>query len=65
MKIDECIINEKATRLIDGLLDPDLIYDTSGELRELAVLTLGRIRGILDMAGALKGEMKDEQKDIR
>lgn len=60
MKIDENIINEKAIEMIYQLIDPDLIYDTSGELRDLAVLTLGRVRGILDMAGALKGELKNE-----
>lgn len=64
MKIDENTINEKAIELIDELVSYDFIYDTD-DLKEFAVLSMGIVRGILDMAGALKGEMKDEQKDIR
>ncbi len=64
MKIDENIINEKAMELIDELVSYDFIYDTD-DLKEFAVLSMGIVRGILDMAGELKGELKNEQKDIR
>lgn len=64
MKIDENIINEKAIELIDELVSYDFIYGTDGR-KEFAVLSMGIVRGILDMAGALKGELKNEQKNIR
>ena len=64
MRIDENIINEKAIELIDELVSYDFIYDTD-DLKEFAVLSMGIVRGTLDMAGALKGELKNEQKDIR
>ena len=64
MKIDENIINEKAIEMIDELVSYDFIYGTDGR-KEFAVLSMGIVRGILDMAGALKGELKNEQKNIR
>lgn len=60
MKIDECIINEKAIELIDELVSYDFIYDTDNR-KEFAVLSMGIVRGILDMAGALKGELKNDR----
>ena len=60
MKIDECIINEKAMALIDEFVSYDFIYDTD-DRKEFAVLTIGIVRGILDMAGALKGELKNDR----
>lgn len=67
MNADECIINEKALELIDRSMDYELIYDAEADFEksELTAVTLGMIRGILDMAGALKGELKNEQKNIR
>lgn len=66
MKIDEnIIINEKAMELIDELICYDDIYAAGTDPKAYAVATLGIVRGILDMAGALKGELKNEQKNIR
>ncbi|MEI3504162.1 MAG: hypothetical protein V8Q42_11110 [Anaerovoracaceae bacterium] len=65
MKIDECIINEKAMALIDEFICYDDIYAAETDPRAYAVATLGIVRGVLDMAGALKGELKNEQKNIR
>ena len=64
MTIDKNILNAKAMELIDELTSYDFIYDTD-DLKEFAVLSMGIVRGILDMAGELKGELKNEQKDIR
>ena len=60
MKIDENIINENAMALIDELVSYDFIYDTD-DRKEFAVLSMGIVRGILDMAGALKGELKNDR----
>ncbi len=61
--IDECIINEKALKLIDRSMDYELIYDAEADLEksELTAVTLGMIRGILDMAEAMKGELKNDK----
>lgn len=59
MKIDENIINEKAMELIDELVSYDFIYDTD-DLKEFAALSMGIVRGIMDMAGELKGELKND-----
>nr|DAT70319.1 MAG TPA: hypothetical protein [Caudoviricetes sp.] len=61
MKIDECIINEKAIELIDELICYDDIYAAGTDPRAYAVATLGIVRGMLDMAGALKGELKNDR----
>ena len=62
MEIDENIINEKALKLIDENVGYNLMYDASVDLKEteLATTTLGIVRGILDMAEAMKGELKNE-----
>ena len=65
MKIDENTINEKALKLINELICYDDMYAAGTDPKAYAVATLGIVRGILDMAGALKGELKNEQKDIR
>ena len=62
MKIDENSINEKAVELIDKLVNYDFIYETD-DLEEFAVMTMGIVRGILDMAEALKGEMKNDRRE--
>lgn len=62
MKIDENSINEKAVELIDKLVNYDFIYETD-DLEEFAVMTMGIVRGILDMAEALKGELKNDRRE--
>lgn len=57
MKIDECIINEKAMELIDELICYDDMYAAGTDPKAYAVATLGIVRGILDMAGAMKKEI--------
>lgn len=61
MKIDECIINEKAMELIDELVCDDDIYAAGTDSKAYAVATLGIVRGILDMAWVLKGELKNDR----
>lgn len=61
MKIDENIINEKAMELIDELVCDDDIYAAGTDPKAYAVATLGIVRGILDMAWALKGELKNDR----
>lgn len=61
MKIDENIINEKAMALIDELICYDDMYAAETDPKAYAVATLGIVRGILDMAGALKGELKNDR----
>lgn len=62
MEIDENIINEKALKLINENVGYNLMYDASVDLKEteLATTTLGIVRGILDMAEAMKGELKND-----
>lgn len=57
MKIDESCINHNAVRLIDGVWD---MSRTAGEEEgmKLAAMTLGYIKGITDMANALKEALK-------
>ena len=62
MKIDENSINEKAVELIDKLVNYDFIYETD-DLEEFAAMTLGIVRGILDMAEAMKGELKNDRRE--
>lgn len=59
--IDECIINEKALKLIDELICYDDIYAAGTDPKVYAVATLGIARGILDMAEAMKGELKNDE----
>ena len=61
MKIDENTINEKALKLINELICYDDMYAAGTDPKAYAVATLGIVRGILDMAGALKGELKNDR----
>lgn len=63
--IDENTINEKALKLINENVGYNLMYDASVDLKEteLATTTLGIVRGILDMAEALKGELKNDRRE--
>lgn len=63
MKIDENSINKKALKLINELICHDDIYAAVTEPKAYAVATLGIVRGILDMAEALKGELKNDRRE--
>lgn len=56
MKIDEASINHNALRLIDDIVT----WDLSGneEMHDIQLMTLGYIKGITDMAEALKEVLK-------
>lgn len=56
MKIDESCINHNAVRLIDGSWEN--ISGLEGEGEALQIMTLGYIKGITDMAKALKEVLK-------
>lgn len=55
MKIDEENINHNAVRLIDELDVWDLIGD---DMHDYQVMTLGYIKGVTEMAKALKEVLK-------
>ena len=55
MKIDEESINHNAVRLIDELDVWDLIGD---DMHDYQVMTLGYIKGVTEMAKALKEVLK-------
>ena len=61
--IDENTINEKALKLINELICYDDIYAAVTDPKAYAVATPGIVRGIMDMAGALKGELKEESAE--
>ena len=63
MKIDENSINKKALKLINELICHDDIYAAVTDPKAYAVATMGIVRGILDMAEALKGEMKNDRRE--
>ena len=56
MKIGEEDINHNATRLIDDLDVWDLIGE---DMHDYQVMTLGYIKGVIEMAEALKGVLKE------
>lgn len=59
MKIDEACINHNVVRLVDEMTAT--LYDfvePGGEMDYLRVATLGEIRGICDLANALKEVLK-------
>ena len=57
MKIDEASINHNACRLIDELAAS--IYEVDKKDDEcLRALTLGNIRGVIEMANAMKEVLK-------
>ena len=65
MKIDEnsININEKALKLINELICHDDIYAAVTDPKAYAVATMGIVRGILDMADAMKGELKNDRRE--
>ncbi len=57
MKIDESSINHNAIRLIDELTE--IVYECAKKDDEqLRALTLGNIRGVIEMAMAMKEVLK-------
>ena len=57
MKIGEEEINHNATRLIDEVE----VWDLTGyEMHDFQVMTLGYIKGITEMAKALKEALKEQ-----
>ena len=60
MKIDENCINEKAVQAIDELVALPFEYsDENEESDHLRLVTIGAIRGVLDLSNLLKGALKE------
>lgn len=62
MKIDEGCINHNVIRLVDELVESRYEFiDPANPARERAylLLTLGEIGGVLELARALKGVLKE------
>lgn len=59
MKVDESCINHNALRLIKYLTDSN--YEIKYEEKEMGymLMTLGEIRGVIDLADALKEVLKE------
>lgn len=60
MKIDEACINHNALRLINEIVESPYEYCDQDETTDhLRLLTLGAVRGVLDMAEAMKGVLSE------
>lgn len=60
MKIDEACINHNALRLINEIVESPYEYGDQDESTDhLRLLTLGAVRGVLDMAEAMKGVLSE------
>ncbi len=63
MKIDEACINHNALRLINEIVESPYEYGDQDETADhLRLLTLGAVRGVLDMAAAMKKALSVEQE---
>lgn len=61
MKIDENCINEKAIQAIDEVVAlPFEFCDGDEGSDHMRLVTIGAIRGVLDLANLLKGALKDD-----
>ena len=61
MKIDEACINYNAVRLINEIMGNPYEYGDQDESTDhLRLLTLGAVRGVLDMAEAMKEVLSEE-----
>jgi hypothetical protein len=61
MKIDEACINHNALRLINETVGIPYEYGDQDESADhLRLLTIGAVRGVLDMAEAMKKVLKGE-----
>lgn len=59
MKIDESCINHNALRLIDEAIDSPFEYcEEKPDSDHMRLLVLGEIRGIIQMANAMKEVLK-------
>ena len=59
MKIDEGCINHNALRLIDEIIDSPYEYsEENPDSDHMRLLVLGEIRGIIQMADAMKEVLK-------
>lgn len=63
MKIDEACVNHNALRLINEIVGCPYEYGDQDESADhLRLLTLGEVRGVLDMAEAMKKVLKGEEE---
>ena len=63
MKIDEACINHNALRLINEIVESPYEYGDQDETADhLRLLTLGAVRGVLDMTEAMKKVLSVEQE---
>lgn len=63
MKIDEACIDHNAVKLINEIVGIPYEYGDQDETTDhLRLLTLGTVRGVLDMAAAMKKALSVEQE---
>lgn len=63
MKIDEACINHNAVRLINEIVGSPYEYGDQDETADhCRLLTIGAVRGVLDMAEAMKKVLSVEQE---
>lgn len=63
MKIDEACINHNALRLINEIVESPYEYGDQDESADhLRLLTLGEVRGVIEMAEAMKKVLSVEQE---
>ena len=61
MKIDEACINYNAVRLINEIMGNPYEYGDQDESADhFRLMTLGAVRGVLDMAEAMKKVLSEE-----
>ena len=64
MKIDEAYINHTALRLINESVGCPYEYSDQDETADhCRLMTIGAVRGVLDMAEAMKKVLKGEEDD--
>ena len=62
MKIDEACINHNAVKLINEIVGIPYEYGDQDESTDhLRLLTLGEVRGVLEMTEAMKKALKGEE----
>lgn len=64
MKIDEACIDHNAVKLINKIMGNPYEYGDQDKFTDhLRLLTLGGVRGVIDMVEAMKKVMKGEEDD--
>ena len=59
MKIDESCIDHSATKIIDEYMgDPCEYSDQQNDCDHMRLITIGYVRGVLELAKELKEELK-------